>query len=99
MDKAGNESDEMQISYYYTDASKAEDYIPTNVKVRKSYGKNVIYWNPVEIPDSIYYFVYRGEEKDFTPDTSNLVQAGVKILIAWIQGRAMERHTIIKSVQ
>lgn len=71
VDKAGNESDEMQISYYYTDASKAEDYIPTNVKVRKSYGKNVIYWDPVEIPDSIYYFVYRGEEKDFTPDTSN----------------------------
>ena len=78
VDKAGNESDEMQISYYYTDASKAEDYIPTNVKVRKSYGKNVIYWDPVEIPDSIYYFVYRGEEKDFTPDTSNLVQSGVK---------------------
>lgn len=39
VDKAGNESGETKVSYYYTDASKAQDYTPTNVKVRKSYGK------------------------------------------------------------
>ena len=35
VDKAGNESGETKVSYYYTDASKAQDYAPTNVKVRK----------------------------------------------------------------
>lgn len=60
VDKAGNESGETKVSYYYTDASKAQDYAPTNVKVRKSYGKNVIYWDKRELTDSIYYAVYRG---------------------------------------
>ena len=63
VDKAGNESGETKVSYYYTDASKAQDYAPTNVKVRKSYGKNVIYWDKRELTDSIYYAVYRGNPR------------------------------------
>ena len=78
VDKAGNESGETKVSYYYTDASKAQDYAPTNVKVRKSYGKNVIYWDKRELTDSIYYAVYRGESADFTPDDSTLVRGAVK---------------------
>lgn len=65
VDKAGNESGETKVSYYYTDASKAQDYAPTNVKVRKSYGKNVIYWDKRELTDSIYYAVYRGGIRGF----------------------------------
>ena len=65
VDKAGNESGETKVSYYYTDASKAQDYTPTNVKVRKSYGKNVIYWDKRELTDSIYYAVYRGGIRGF----------------------------------
>ena len=78
VDKAGNESGETKVSYYYTDASKAQDYAPTNVKVRKSYGKNVIYWDKRELTDSIYYAVYRGESADFTPDDSTLVRGAIK---------------------
>lgn len=78
VDKAGNESGETKVSYYYTDASKAQDYTPTNVKVRKSYGKNVIYWDKRELTDSIYYAVYRGESADFTPDDSTLVRGAIK---------------------
>ena len=78
VDKAGNESGETKVSYYYTDASKAQDYTPTNVKVRKSYGKNVIYWDKRELTDSIYYAVYRGESADFIPDDSTLVRGAVK---------------------
>ena len=57
---------------------KAQDYAPTNVKVRKSYGKNVIYWDKRELTDSIYYAVYRGESADFTPDDSTLVRGAIK---------------------
>ena len=78
VDKAGNESDAQNITYYYTDASKAQDYTPANVKVRKSYGKTVISWDKKDLPDSIYYAVYRGESADFTADDTTLVRGAIK---------------------
>lgn len=78
VDKAGNESDAQNITYYYTDASKAQDYTPENVKVRKSYGKTVISWDKNDLPDSIYYAVYRGESTDFTADDTTLVRGAIK---------------------
>ena len=90
--KAGKQ----KVSYYYTDASKAQDYAPTNVKVRKSYGKNVIYWDKRELTDSIYYAVYRGESADFTPDDSTLVRGAIKDSYCMDTRVEMARVTIIK---
>ncbi len=78
VDKAGNESTAQTITYYYTDAAKARDYTPANLKVRKSYGKTVISWDKKDLPDSIYYAVYRGESKDFTPDDTTFVRGAIK---------------------
>ena len=35
VDKAGNESGETKVSYYYTDASKAQDYDTNQCKGQK----------------------------------------------------------------
>lgn len=78
VDQAGNESAAQTISYYYTDASRAQDHTPGNVRVRKSYGKTVISWDVQDLADSIYYAVYRGESADFLPDDTSLVRGAIK---------------------
>ena len=76
VDKAGNAKEEV-LDYYYKDSTKGfEGYLPKEgtLKLRKDYGKNLISWETDKVlNDTVYYRIYRGTEKDFTPSDENRV--------------------------
>ena len=76
VDKAGNVKEEV-LDYYYKDSTKGfEGYLPKEetLQLRKDYGKNLISWETDKVlNDTVYYRIYRGTEKDFTPSDENRV--------------------------
>ena len=76
VDKAGNVKEEV-LDYYYKDNTVGFDgYLPKDgtLTLRKDYGKNLISWETDKVlNDTVYYRIYRGTEKDFTPDEGNMV--------------------------
>ena len=76
VDKAGNTKEEV-LDYYYKDNTVGFDgYLPKDgtLTLRKDYGKNLISWETDKVlNDTVYYRIYRGTEKDFTPSEENMV--------------------------
>ena len=76
VDKAGNVKEEV-LDYYYKDNTVGFDgYLPKDgtLTLRKDYGKNLISWETDKVlNDTVYYRIYRGTEKDFTPSEENMV--------------------------
>lgn len=98
VDQAGNESAAQTISYYYTDASRAQDYTPGNVKVRKSYGKTVISWDlqDLQTVSIMQCIVERVRTLRRMIPVWYVEQS--KTPTVWIQGPGTGRPIIIKSV-
>ena len=97
VDKAGNVKEEV-LDYYYKDNTAGFDgYLPKDgtLTLRKDYAKNLISWETDKVlNDTVYYRIYRGTEKDFTPSEENMVCKKV-FKGYWIEiGRASCRERV-----